>query len=289
MEQPLSVRESSARIDALLDELDQSAVPAVRERAQELLGAVMALYGAGLDRTIETLLDAGAHELARRLADDEIVGSLLVLHGLHPDPVLTRVNDALERVRPYLGSHAGGVELLGVDDEGIARLRLQGSCDGCPSSALTVKNAIEDAILLAAPDVVAVEVDGMVDGTPDLLQISPHRPHDDPEIPSPDPWHALELDVTPRTTGRVEVAGEPLLVANLDGTLVAYLDCCPACHTAPSSGALTGDVLTCTGCETAYDLRFAGRATAADLQLTPVPLLPEHAAWKVALPHREPA
>jgi Fe-S cluster biogenesis protein NfuA/nitrite reductase/ring-hydroxylating ferredoxin subunit len=288
MEQQLSVRESSARIDALLDELDQSAVPAVMERVQELLAAVMGLYGAGLDRTIETLLEADAPELARRLADDEIVGSLFVLHGLHPDPVLTRVNDALERVRPYLGSHAGGVELVGVDDDGIVRLRLQGSCDGCPSSALTVKNAIEDAILLAAPDVVAVEVEGMVEETPGLLQISPFRPHDDPSVASPDPWHALELDVPPRATCRVEVAGEPLLVANLDGTLVAYLDRCPACDTSPSSGSLTGDTLTCAGCGTSYDLRLAGRA-AGDLQLTPIPLLPEHAAWKVALPHREPA
>lgn len=289
MEHQLSVRESSARIDALLDELDQSAMPAVMERVQELLAAVMGLYGAGLDRTIETLLDAGAPELARRLADDEIVGSLFVLHGLHPDPVLTRVNDALERVRPYLGSHAGGVELLGVDDEGIVRLRLQGSCDGCPSSALTVKNAIEDAILLAAPDVTAVEVEGMVEEAPDLLQISPFRPHEDAPASSPDPWHAVELDVPPRTTCRIEIAGESLLVANLDGTLVAYLDRCPACETAPSSGRLTGDALVCAGCATSYDLRHAGRAPAADLQLAPVPLLPEHAAWKVALPHREPA
>jgi Fe-S cluster biogenesis protein NfuA len=285
----LSVRESSARIDALLDELDQSAVPAVMERVQELLGSVMALYGAGLDRTLETLLEAGFPELARRLADDEIVGSLLVLHGLHPDDVLTRVEDALERVRPYLGSHAGGVELVGVDDEGVVRLRLQGSCDGCASSALTVRNAIEDAILLAAPDVVAVEVAGMVEETPPLLQIGPFRAHDDRPAPAADPWHALDLDVPPRTARRVEVAGEGLLVANLDGTLVAYLDRCPACDTAPSSGSLAGDLLTCAGCATPYDLRLAGRGPAEDRRLVPVPLLPEHAAWKVALPHREPA
>ena len=196
-----------------------------------------------------------------------------MLHGLHPDPVLTRVNDALERVRPYLGSHAGGVELLGVDDEGIAHLQLQGSCDGCPSSALTVTNAIEDAILQAAPDVVAVEVDGMVEPSPSLLQIAPFAPH---EIAlTADPWHPLELDVPPRTIGRVAVAEEHLLVANLDGTLVAYLDRCPSCQDPVSDGALDGDVLTCSGCATAYDVRLAGRAPPADLQLVPVPLLPE--------------
>lgn len=286
MEQ-LSVRESSARIDALLDELDQSAVPAVMQRVQELLASVMALYGAGLDRTIEVLLDAGATGLARKLADDEIVGSLFVLHGLHPDDVLTRVNGALERVRPYLGSHAGGVELLGVDDEGVVRLRLQGSCDGCPSSALTVKSAIEDAILLAAPDVVAVEAEGMVDDAPGLLQIAPFRAHDDPTSSPADPWHHLDLDVPPRTAARVDVVGESLLVANLDGTLVAYVDRCPACGGPPSAGSLAGDRLTCPDCATAYDLRLAGRGPDGHL-LTPVPLLPERGAWKLALPHREP-
>ena len=79
----------------------------------------------------------------------------------------------------------------------------------------------------------------MVEEAPDLLQISPFRPHDDPTARPADPWHALELDVPPRTASRVDVAGEPLLVANLDGTLVAYLDRCAACDTAPSSGTLT--------------------------------------------------
>ncbi len=282
MEQ-LTVRESSARIDELLDELEQSAVPAVLERVQELLSCVMALYGAGLERTVDLVLDAGQRDLARRLAEDEIVGNLLVLHDLHPDDVLTRVNDALERVRPYLGSHAGGVELLGVDEEGIVHLRLQGSCDGCPSSALTVAGAIEDAILQAAPDVAAVEVEGVVAPSPSLLQIAPFTAHEDVAAPA-DHWHPLELDVPPRTARRVAVGEEHLLVANLDGTLVAYLDRCPSCRGAVSDGALDGDILTCRGCATAYDVRLAGRAEAADLQLVPVPLLPERGAWKVAVP-----
>ena len=282
MEQP-SVRESSARIDELLDDLEQSAVPAVLERVQELVSCVMSLYGAGLERTIDLVLEAGQRDLARRLADDEVVGNLLVLHDLHPDDVLTRVNDALERVRPYLGSHAGGVELLGVDEEGIVHVRLQGSCDGCPSSAMTVASAIEDAILQAAPDVVAVEAEGMVEPSPSLLQIAPFAPHENVSQPT-DHWHALELDVPPRTMRRVAVAEEPLLVANLDGTLVAYLDRCPSCQDPVSDGVLDGDALTCSRCATAYDVRLAGRAPLADLQLIPVPLLPERGAWKVALP-----
>ena len=158
-----TLRETSERIDELLDELGQSAVPAVMERVEELLRSVMSLYGAGLDRVLEIAHDAGGDALVGRLADDEVVGNLLVLHGLHPDDVQTRVQAALDQVRPYLGSHAGGVELLGVDAEGVAHLKLEGSCDGCASSALTVQSAIEDAILVAAPDVVAVEAEGMVE------------------------------------------------------------------------------------------------------------------------------
>jgi len=151
--EPLSVREVSERIDTLLDELGQSVPAPALERVEDLVQCVMALYGEGLGRVVGALDDA----TLRRLADDEVVGNLLVLHDLHPDDVDTRVQQALERVRPYLGSHAGGVSLSGVAERGVVHLRLEGSCDGCPSSSLTVRSAIEEAILVAAPDVVAVE------------------------------------------------------------------------------------------------------------------------------------
>ena len=93
--------------------------------------------------------------LAAAFAGDELISHLLLLHGLHPVPLEERVRGALDEVRPYLESHGGGVELLGVED-GVARLRMEGSCDGCPSSAATLTLAIEDAIQKAAPDVRAI-------------------------------------------------------------------------------------------------------------------------------------
>jgi Fe-S cluster biogenesis protein NfuA/nitrite reductase/ring-hydroxylating ferredoxin subunit len=285
--EPLSVREASERIDALLDELGASAPPAVTARAEELVQCVMALYGEGLRRVVESLDEAGV----RALAGDEVVGNLLVLHDLHPDDVDTRVQAALERVRPYLGSHAGGVSLSGVDANGVVRLRLEGSCDGCPSSSLTVRNAIEDAILMAAPDVVAVEAEGMVDDSTHqgqaLLQIQPFRPHEDGGEPGNGghaAWQHLELDVPPRTMAAHDAAGHAVVVANLDGTLVAYLDRCPACRAPLSGGSLVGDRLACPAGH-GYDARLAGRALdgAAD-HLTPLPLLPEQGGWKMSLP-----
>jgi Fe-S cluster biogenesis protein NfuA/nitrite reductase/ring-hydroxylating ferredoxin subunit len=279
--EPVSVREVSERIETLLDELGQSSPPAVLERVEGLVHAVMSLYGAGLARVVEEV----PPDVLRRLADDDVVGNLLVLHDLHPDDVDTRVQRALEQVRPYLGSHAGGVSLSEVDTAGVVHLRLEGSCDGCPSSSLTVRSAIEDAILVAAPDVVAVEAEGMVDAGPTLLQIAPFSPHDPVAAPGASAtWEHLDLDVPPRTLQRVDVAGEPVLVANLDGTLLAYLDRCPGCTTSLADGTLDGDELRCR-CGRGYDVRLAGRALDADATpLSPVPLLPEHGAWKMALP-----
>ena len=280
-----TLRETSARIDEVLDELGQSALPAVMDRVEDLLRCVLSLHGAGLDRILEVVRDGGGDDLVRRLADDELVGNLLVLHDLHPDDVLTRVQAALDRVRPYLGSHAGGVQLLGVDPDGVAHLRLEGSCDGCASSALTVKSAIEDAILVAAPDVVAVEAEGMVDPGPALLQIQPFGSREEAAEHGTSAWQHLELDVPPRTLAQVSVGGSLLAVANLDGTLVAYLDRCPACGEALSHGSLSSDVVTCL-CGRSFDARRAGRA-ADDSDtgpLVPVPLLPEHGGWKAAVP-----
>jgi len=91
------------------------------------------------------------------------VGSLLLLYGLHPVDLETRVRGALEKTRPYLRSHGGNVELVDVDESGAVRLRLQGSCHGCPSSAMTLKLAIEQAIHDAAPDVTSISVEGQTD------------------------------------------------------------------------------------------------------------------------------
>ncbi|MGI8517903.1 MAG: NifU family protein [Acidimicrobiia bacterium] len=142
-------------------------------KAEELVGLLMRMYGDGLNR----LLDLLEPDDIRRLARDQVVAGLLVLHDLHPDDLDLRITGALDDVRPYLGSHGGGMEYMGIDDEGVVLLRLQGSCDGCPASSVTVKQAVETAILKVAPEVVRVEVEGL-DHAPQsgLLQIKPYAP-----------------------------------------------------------------------------------------------------------------
>jgi Fe-S cluster biogenesis protein NfuA len=145
-----------ARVEALLEELDGVADGAARDTATRLVQALLDLYGEGLARIAAEVAERDRDgELAAALAGDELIAHLLLLHGLHPVPIEERVRGALGEVRPYLETHGGNVELLGID-EGVVRLELQGSCSGCPSSAVTLKHAVEEAIHKAAPDVAEI-------------------------------------------------------------------------------------------------------------------------------------
>lgn len=162
------------RVQELLGSLDEIADPVAQARVQELIGVVLELYGAGLERILGVVADAGegAVHIRKALLDDGIVASLLLIHGLYPVPLEDRVAEAVESVRPFLASHGGDVEILSVED-GVARLRLQGSCNGCPASASTLEFALKEAIDEAAPDLLALEVEGAVglateDTTPNL-------------------------------------------------------------------------------------------------------------------------
>jgi len=153
------------RVERLLEAAE--ALPDARARATALAAVqgVVELYGAALARIVERV----GPGTARALADDELVGHLLLVHDLHPLAVEQRVRDALDGVRPYLGSHGGDVELVAVEGD-VARVRLQGSCDGCPASAATLKLAIEQAVLAAAPELERVEAQAPPAGS-GLLQI----------------------------------------------------------------------------------------------------------------------
>ena len=147
--------EAVERVEALLDKVEG------QPDVTELVQALLELYGEGLRRV-------AARFDMRELAGDELVAHLLLLHGLHPVPVEERVSGALDEMRPYLDTHGGDVRLLGIDD-GVVRLQLQGSCSGCPSSAVTLRHGIEEAIYKAAPDVDRIEAEDAP--TEPLIQI----------------------------------------------------------------------------------------------------------------------
>jgi Fe-S cluster biogenesis protein NfuA len=149
-------RLQTERIEKLAAKLETGGDPEVRVAALDLVQSVVELHGVALQHMIEAIAETPEGEGAlERALEDDLVASMLLLHGLHPDDIATRILRGIEKVRPYLKSHGGDVELAGVQD-GVVRLVLHGSCGSCPSSSLTLKTAVEDALFEAAPDIVKI-------------------------------------------------------------------------------------------------------------------------------------
>lgn len=283
-------RELVADVERLLEEIETLPDAAGRQTATDLVQALLELYGAGLERIVEEVAARDDGELAQALADDELVAHLLLLHGLHPVPLRSRVLDALQEVRPYLESHGGNVELLEVDGAAV-RLRLQGSCSGCPSSAMTLKLAIENAIHKAAPEIEEVIAVDDAPAPSSLLQIEVM-----PGLGQPPVAAAAEVegswtmagglpDLEPGRPLLREIGSQPILFLRLGEHTYAYRPHCPACEGSLADAALTSVELVCPGCGNRYDPLRAGRCLdAPHLHLEPVPLLMgEDGLVKVAL------
>jgi len=295
------------RIELLL-EASAAAGPVARERAEELVRLVVELYGTGLERVLELAHEAGAldDDLLGALAADELVSSLLLVHGLHPYGVEERVERALDGVRPYLGSHGGDVQLLGVDDEGVVRLQLLGSCDGCASSAVTLELAVEDAIRSAAPEIVRIDVEAAAPASAAAQSVIPVeqlssrlRSQSGGAGQGVVTW-AAAVRVDELSVGglhRVSVGGLDVLLCRLLSGVYAYRDACAGCGATfeaaglQRSPAIPGSaVLTCRGCGAHYDVRQAGAdLDVADRHLEPVPLLERDGMVEVAVRSPVPA
>jgi Fe-S cluster biogenesis protein NfuA/nitrite reductase/ring-hydroxylating ferredoxin subunit len=293
------------RFQELSAGLEEISDPLARERAEEMIAVVLDLYGEGLRRIFGALEDGGeaAAELRRALADDGVVASLMLIHDLYPVSLTERVEEALESVRPYMDSHGGGVELLGVTD-GVARIRLSGSCDGCPASSATLELAIKQALDQHAPDLDGLEVEGAVEAPGPMPGANGSGGTELPVVqsaaaPSNGSSAAGDLEALPswfplRDLGPIEdgelrataVAGRALLIANVEGSLLAYRDRCADCGAplADSGSTLVEGVLCCAGCGRRYYLPRAGRSLDEDnLQLDPIPLISEVGSVRVAL------
>jgi Fe-S cluster biogenesis protein NfuA/nitrite reductase/ring-hydroxylating ferredoxin subunit len=260
-----------ARVQELTGRLEDLDDGECRSLAEELTGAVVQMYGAGLERIVELIED---EETRDRLAGDELVAGLLMIHDLYPVPLEERVAQALDTVRPYMESHGGNVELLGIED-GVARLRLEGSCKSCRASSSTLELAVRQALQEAAPDLLGMDVEGIPE--PEL----PGMPL--PVLNGAPGWHTLDIEA-PAVLTATDVGETSLVVANVDGTLLAYRNQCASCNSPLDAGVLTGGALSCPGCGRNYFLPQAGRSMDDEhLQLQPIPLLREAEAIKVAL------
>ena len=272
-------------METLLEEIETLPDRNARSKAAEVVGVLLDLYGEGLARMMEVVAEGEERERTfDAFAEDELVSHLLLLHGLHPLDLETRVIMALEEVRPYLQSHGGNVELLGVK-EGVARLRMKGSCSGCPSSTVTLRLAIEEAIQKTAPDLEGIEAEGVAEepkpaptivAGPTLRKKEKKRPQEDGAS-----WTVVGgLPQLPSGGMLVkEVSDEPVLFLKLGDDFYAYRHLCPGCGESLEGGGLDEAVLTCSGCSRRYDVRRAGRCLDdPQLHLEPIPLLVDEVA-----------
>ncbi len=265
------------RVQALTAQLEEVHDLQARAVADELVASIMQLYGEGLERIMAAVGD----DLRDRLAEDGVVASLLLIHGLYPVSLEDRVREALDSVRPYMESHGGDVELVGVED-GVAHLRLVGHCKGCPASEATLELAIKKALEETAPDLEGLEVEGVRDEPIGAFELPVIQSNGAPTKGAPPAW--TDLDVVPPPAGRTIVVAE-LFLANVGGTLLAYRNACGWCRARLDDAPMAPDgTLTCPSCERRFELRRAGRSPDDDrLQISPVPLLRVDGGVQVAV------
>ena len=255
-----------------LDDLD----PAARKVAEELQDAIEAVHKAGLVTIVRRLrADEAACQVLFGLVDDPVVHLLLTLHGIvRPDPV-TNANQVLEGVRPQLHSHGGDVSLVRIED-GTAFVRLEGACNGCSMSSVTLRNLVEEALVQGVPAVTKVEV---VKDEPSPTLISVESLYTGRE-PAAEGWvrlgAAADLPVDDLSTATLTSAGRSVdvLVVNLDQRLSAYRNEC-AHEALPLTDAvldLTNGTLTCPWHGFCYDATSGECMSAPGAQLEQLPL-----------------
>jgi Fe-S cluster biogenesis protein NfuA/nitrite reductase/ring-hydroxylating ferredoxin subunit len=255
-------------LDAALAQLEQLVATLEREgdeRALLALQLVDAIHRPGLERVAEGDL---AHPL---------VQGLLAMYGIGAEPELL-AEEALDTVRPYIESHGGEVELLGMED-GVVRIRLAGACVGCAGSAMTLQRGIEEALREHVPgfrEVVAEEAGGLDAAGPALPMADVRRPvfvdvAADGELPE----GALRA---------VEADGVPVLLGRLGGEVYALRNGCSVDGLPLEGSRLTADgVLVCPWHNCAYDLRTGARVDDEPGRLQVIPVAVRDGALKVAV------
>lgn len=250
--------------------------PAARTAAEELQAAVEGVHRAGLVTIVRRLREnEAAREVLLELVEDPTVHLLLSLHGIiRPDPV-THSNQVLDSVRPQLQSHGGDVSLVRIE-EGTAFVRLEGACNGCSMSSVTLRNLVEDALVQGVPAITKVEVVAN-EPTPTLIPLEALRIGRDPAAEG---WvrlgPATDLPVDDITVATLSAAGRPceVIVVNLDHRLSAYRNEC-AHEALPLNEAvldLSNGTLTCPWHGFCFDATSGECLSAPGAQLEQLPL-----------------
>jgi Fe-S cluster biogenesis protein NfuA/nitrite reductase/ring-hydroxylating ferredoxin subunit len=275
-----ALNEAGKRIQELIEQIDALPDSPARALFQQCLESVLKFYGYGLERILQIVSTAGPEgkKIYGDLIHDGAVRGLLLIHDLYPVDIETRLREALDKVRPYLESHGGNVELIDLTND-VARLRLQGACKSCASSTVTLELAIRHAIEDACPDLMGFEVEGVATDSAAADAASQGKRPDWITIDN-----AQQLDNEAGMS--VRVGGQHLIVCRVNGNFYAYRNNCPTCNAPLNPGILEGALLRC-GRGHSYDVRQAGRCPENPrVHLDPFPLLLQDGLVKVAVAWR---
>ena len=152
------------KIELLVGQAQAISDPVARNVTIDLLRAVLEFHAAGLERVLDMIFESGPAGAATidKIAADQLAGSLLLLHNLHPDDLETRLNRAVERLQDMFASLGANLSLVALEP-GTVRLRFESQRTW---SAVPVRASIEKAIFQAAPEITTVLVEGLKDAPP---------------------------------------------------------------------------------------------------------------------------
>ena len=268
------LEELAKRVDdavAALADLD----PKSRAVAEELKASLEAVHRAGLVTIVRRMReDEAARAVLFELVDDPIVHLLLSLHEIiRPDPV-THANRVLVSVRPQLQSHGGDVSLVRIDG-GTAYVRLEGACNGCSMSSVTLRNLVQEALVANVPAISAVEVLAN-EPSPTLIPLEALRIG-----PAREGWARLgpadqvvDGDLTVRSLTTDSGDNADVIVVSIDHRLSAYRNEC-AHEAMPLDNAILdvgNGTLTCPWHGFCFDASSGECLSAPGAQLEQLPL-----------------
>jgi NifU-like domain len=167
-----------AQIGSLVEGLERLADADARERARALVQAVLDIHRLGLARVLALAAARdGGPALVDELARDQTIAILLSLHGLHPRDVDTRVRLAIDEARAGLLELGVAVELSRIsDDTAHVRVKAAGAAGAVRASPARIRTLVEGAIGRAAPEIAAVEIDGLDQSALVSITRLPQRP-----------------------------------------------------------------------------------------------------------------
>lgn len=160
----LAYEDVMPRVGELFDELMTHPDAAVRDRVEEMMDLFDAFHREGLGRLVEMIRAWRGEIFLESVSRDDVTGYFLNAYDLGEAPdereqaaAYEAVDAALEELRPMIESHGGMITVEDVKD-GVVKVQMLGSCDGCPSSSATLTGGLEEALRRHWPNFRRLEV-----------------------------------------------------------------------------------------------------------------------------------